>query len=79
MRENATERTKTIRPLIFNTKGMNLSAVALDISNLVRLIFFHTENINSAEDGKCILKFFFTYKNNNCKVRKSILTMQFQT
>lgn len=71
---------KTIRPLLFNTKGMNLSAVALDISNLVRFIFFPTENINSAEDEKCILKFFWpTKNNNNCEVRKSILTMQFQT
>lgn len=70
MRENICNREdKNNTPLIFNTKDMNLSAVALDISKLVRLIFFPTENINSAEDKK----------NNNCEVRKSILTMQFQT
>lgn len=59
---------------------MNLSAVALDISKLVRLIFFPTENINSAEDKKMYFEVFLAYKkNNNCEVRKSILTMQFQT
>lgn len=53
MRENTCNKeNKNNMPLIFNTKGMNLSAVALDISKLVRLIFFPTENINSAEDKK---------------------------
>lgn len=60
MRENICNREdKNNTPSDLQYQGHELKAVALDISNLVRLIFISTENINSAEDEKCILKFLF--------------------